>query len=70
MSGLSKVFLWFHGEILVRYKWHGESNNVRIVGILEKWNNPKIYVCIMGILVRNFERTKLPIPKIPSMRCA
>ena len=25
---------------------------------------------IMGILVRNFERAKLPIPKIPTMRCA
>ena len=59
MSGLSSVFLWFHGEILVRYKWHGDSNNVRIVGILEKWNNSKIYVCIVGVLVQNLNQQEI-----------
>ena len=59
MSGLSWVFLWFIGEILVRYKWYGDSKNVRIVGILEKWNNFKIYVCIVGVLVQNINQQEI-----------
>ena len=59
MSGLSWVFLWFIGEILVRYKWYGDSKNVRIVGILEKWNNFKIYVCIVGVLVQNLNQQEI-----------